>query len=138
MKTKVMIRSVFFLYALLSPTLVFSADISGLWKNAKQPAWIKVNLEEGSATEVRNDKSPERVGTLFLKDIKVDDSKSTVWQGAVYARKLGGYKDVKISLVDTENMLITGKIGFFSRTIEWLREDDVSSISHIAFGGAHE
>ena len=119
------IRRVLFLCTLLSAPLALSADISGAWKHAKNPAWIEIRLEEGSATVVRNDKFPERVGRKILKDLEADKSKQDLWHGLIYAEKLGEYKDVEVSLPEADRMLFKGKVGFISRTVEWVRVDKI-------------
>ena len=117
------IRRALLLCALLFTPLAFSADISGTWKHAKNPAWIEIRLEEGSGTVVRNDKFPDRVGRKILNDLAADKSKQGLWHGQIYAEKLGEYKDVEVSLPEADRMLITGRIGFMSRTVEWVRVD---------------
>jgi len=117
------IRSVFFTFVFLFAPLAISDGVAGTWKHAKNPVWIEINLEEGHATVVRSDKSPERVGRKILKEIKSSSKHQNLWYGLLYIEKLGEYKRVEISLPDSERMLITGKVGFFSRTAEWLRED---------------
>jgi hypothetical protein len=42
-----------------------------------------------------------------------------------YAEKLGEYKDVEGSLPEAERMLLKGKVGFMSRTLEWVRVDKI-------------
>jgi len=124
MKNKqMMIRCIYFLFALLPSALAFSADVSGVWKHAKNPAWIEVSLQEGTATVVRNDKSPERVGREILKNVKASSTQQNMWHGQIYIEKLGKYKGVEISLSEAGDMLITGKVGFFSRSTQWLRVD---------------
>jgi len=120
-----MIKSVLFIFALLSSSLALSADISGTWKHAKKPIWIEIRLTQGDGKVVRNDKFPERVGKTFIKEIKADKSKQGIWHGIAYIRKLEDYKNVEISLSDTGEMQVTGTIGFFSRTVEWIRIDKV-------------
>lgn len=119
------IRRIFLLCALLFTPLAFSADISGTWKHAQHPAWIEIRLEEGSGTVVRNDKFPDRVGRKLLKDLEADKSKQGLWHGQIYTEKLGGYKDVEVSLPEADRMLIKGRVGFISRTVEWLRVDEI-------------
>lgn len=63
----------------------------------------------------------------IIKEIKADKSKQDIWHGAVYIRKLEDYKDMGISLTETGEMQVTGTIGFFSRTVEWIRTDKVPS-----------
>ena len=115
------IRRALLLCALLFTPLAFSADISGTWKHAKNPAWIEIRLEEGSGTVVRNDKFPDRVGRKILNDLAADKSKQGLWHGQIYAEKLGEYKEAEVSLPEPDRMLITGKVGFMSRTVEWVR-----------------
>jgi uncharacterized protein (DUF2147 family) len=111
--------------ALLFTPMTFSADISGIWKHEKNPAWIEIRLEEGSGTVVRNDKYPDRVGRKILNDLGADKSRQDLWHGVIYVEKLGEYKDVEVSLPEAERMLIKGKVGFMSRTVEWVRVDGI-------------
>jgi uncharacterized protein (DUF2147 family) len=111
--------------ALLFTPMTFSADISGIWKHEKNPAWIKIGLEEGSGTVVRNDKYPDRVGRKILNDLEPDKSRQDLWHGVIYVEKLGEYKDVEVSLPEADRMLIKGKVGFMSRTVEWVRVDGI-------------
>ena len=130
-----MIQRAFFLCTLYSSSLAFSADssadisadISGTWKHAKKPVWVEIRLDQGDGIVVRNDKFPERVGAIFIKDIKADASKQSLWHGTAYIRKLEDYKDVEISLSEAGTMQVTGKVGFFSRTVEWLRADNLAA-----------
>ena len=119
------IRRALLLCALLFTPLAFSADISGTWKHAKNPAWIEIRLQEGSGTVVRNDKYPDRVGRKILNDLQADKSKQNLWHGLIYAEKLGEYKNVEVSLPEAGRMLIKGKVGFMSRTVEWVRVDGI-------------
>lgn len=118
------IRTLGFTLAFLFAPLALSDDIAGIWKHAKIPAWIEVNMAEGYATVVRNDKMPERVGREMLKEIQSSNKRQNLWYGMLYVEKLGEYKRVEILLPDNKRMLVTGKVGFFSRTVEWLREDN--------------
>jgi|TARA_B110000091_G_C13773747_1_gene457900 uncharacterized protein (DUF2147 family) len=122
-----MIKSALFIFTLLSSSLALSADISGTWKHSKKPIWIEIRLTQGDGKVVRNDKFPERVGNTFVKDLKADKSKQGIWHGIAYIRKLEDYKNVEISLSDTGEMQVTGKVGFLSRTVEWVRTDKISS-----------
>jgi len=118
-------RSALFLCAMLTAPLSLAGDISGFWKHADEPGWIEISLDEGDATVVRNDKFPERVGRLIIKELQVDGSSENLWRGQVYAEKLGEYKDAEISLKEPDLMQFTVKVGFMSRTIEWVRVDAV-------------
>ena len=118
-------RRALLLCALLFTPLAFSADISGIWKHAEHAVWIEIRLEEGGGTVVRNDKFPDRVGRKILKDLAADKSDQGMWHGLIYVEKLGEYKEVEVSLPEADRMLITGKVGFISRTVEWVRVDKI-------------
>jgi hypothetical protein len=110
---------------MLVAPLSLAGDISGVWKHADEPGWIEISLDEGSGTVVRNDKFPERVGREIVKELQADKSKENLWRGQVYAEKLGEYKDAEISLPEPDIMQFKVKVGFMSRTIEWMRVDAV-------------
>jgi hypothetical protein len=126
-----MIRQAFLLVALFVAPLTFAADISGFWKHTEEPGWIEIRLDEGKGIVVRNDKYPERVGREILRDLKVDESQERLWRGQVYAQRLGEYRDAEISLPEPDRMQIKVKVGFISRTVEWVRaeESDLKSSS---------
>ena len=86
---------------------------------------IEIRLEEGSGTVVRNDKFSDRVGRKILKDLEADKSKQDLWHGLIYAEKLREYRDVEVSLPEADRMLFKGKVGFMSRTVEWVRVDKI-------------
>ena len=113
-----------FAVCLVTP-IVVAADINGFWKHPKAPAWIEINLDEGKGTVIRNDQFPERVGREVLKDLEADDSESNLWHGQLYVEKLGEYRNAQISLPDPGRMEFNVKVGFMSRTIEWLRVEEV-------------
>jgi uncharacterized protein (DUF2147 family) len=121
----ILVQSTFFLGALLFAPLALSGDISGFWKHAKGPVWIDIRVEGGSGTVVRNDKFSDRVGRKILKDLEADKSKQDLWHGLIYVEKLGEYKDVEVSLPEADRMLFKGKVGFMSRTVEWVRVDKI-------------
>lgn len=118
-------RIAFCLCAMLATPLALAGDISGVWKHADEPGWIEISVEEGKGTVVRNDKFPERVGREIVRHLKADGSKENLWQGQVYAEKLGEYKDAEISLAEPDLMQFKVKVGFMSRTIDWVRVDAV-------------
>jgi hypothetical protein len=120
---QMIIPSLCFTFALLFSSLALSDDIADIWKHAEHPAWIEINMAEGRATAFRNDNKPERGGREMLKEIKASSKLNNLWNGMLYVEKLGEYKRVEISMPDNKRMLITAKVGFFSGTVEWLRDD---------------
>ena len=110
-------------FAVLLVPQALAGDISGIWKHADEPGWIEISLDQGKGIVVRNDKFPERVGREILRELQADGSRDNVWQGQVYAEKLGKYKDAEISLNEPDLMQFKVKAGFISRTIDWVRVD---------------
>ena len=115
------------LLTLVSPALVAS-DLAGFWKHEEQPGWIEVEFVDGVGTGTvrRNDKFPERVGTELLRNIKPGKEDDT-WVGEVYAARSNDYRDVTITLSKSEQveMNLTVKVGFISRTLTWVRVDEI-------------
>lgn len=74
---------------------------------------------------VRNEEHPERVGREILKDLAADKSEAGVWRGQVYAERLGEYKDAEVSLPEPDSLEMKVKVGFMSRTVSWVRVDEV-------------
>lgn len=113
--------------ALLMAPLAMAEGIAGFWKHAEEPGWIEISITEemGKGVVVRNDVFPERVGREILKDLRADDNQQGLWRGQIYAEKLGEYKDAEISLSGSGEMKIKVKVGFMSRTVDWIRVDEV-------------
>ena len=116
-------RILLVVFAVLLVPQALAGDISGIWKHAEEPGWIEISLDQGKGIVVRNDKFPERVGREILRELQADGSRDNVWKGQVYAEKLGEYKDAEISLSKPDRMQFKVKVGFLSRTIEWVRVD---------------
>ena len=145
MKTvdKVMIQRWLLLGFLLGAPLAAAEDIAGFWKHAEEPGWIEIRLDEGKGTVVRNDRFPERVGREIVKDLAADPSGGSLWRGLVFAERLvgergrtvgqlrlfaerlGEYKDAEISLPEPDRMRFKVKVGFMSRTVDWVRVEDI-------------
>ena len=121
------IQTVFLLWVLSLASIANSketaTDIAGTWKHAEMPVWIEIRLDQGEGIVVRNNKFPEREGQVFIKEIK---AKQDAWTGLAYIRKLEAFKTVEITLSDSGTMQLTGKVGFFSRTVEWLPADSTA------------
>jgi hypothetical protein len=122
---KVMIRGVLLLVGLLAAPLASAGDINGFWQHADEPGWIEIRLDEGRGTVIRNDKFPDRVGREIVKGLAADESEENLWRGQVYAERLGEYRDAEISLPEPDRMQFKVKVGFISRTVEWVRVDQV-------------
>lgn len=125
------IRALLTFAAVLIAPITIAEELAGFWKHAEEPAWIEITIDEevGKGVVVRNDIYPERVGREILKDLRADDKQEGLWLGQVYAEKLGEYKDARISLPGSGLMELKVKVGFMSRTLEWVRVDSVPANS---------
>ena len=112
---------------LLIAPLTLAGDFNGFWKHAEQPAWIEINLADGNGTVVRNDKFPERAGREIITGLQADTSEQNLWRGQIYVERMGEYRDAEVSLPEPDQMEFTVKVGFISRTVEWVRVDAVPS-----------
>jgi uncharacterized protein (DUF2147 family) len=112
--------------ALAAPT-VLAGEITGIWKHSEEPGWMEIRLEDGVASGkvIRNEAHPERVGRELLKGLTADESAKGTWRGQVYAERLGEYKDAEVSLPESDALQIKVKVGFMSRTVNWVRVDEV-------------
>ncbi len=107
--------------------LALASDINGFWKHPKEPAWIEISLTDGTGTVVRNDKFPELVGREIIKSLEADTSEDSLWRGQIYVERIGEHKAAEISLPEPNRMEFTVKVGFMSRSVEWIRVDAVPS-----------
>ncbi|MFT7403668.1 MAG: hypothetical protein ACI955_000723 [Zhongshania sp.] len=123
--TTVMFKYVLLLCALMFAPLAVSGEISGIWKATEGPVWIEIKLAEGNGTVIRNDKYPERVGSVILKNLKADKSKQHLWHGLIYVEKMGEFKNVEVTAPKQERMITKGKVGFLSKSVEWQRTDKI-------------
>lgn len=110
------------LLAGLSP-LAIASELTGLWKIDGQPVWIEVTSEAGVSQGIvrRNDVNPDATGRMLLKDIVADESEAGRWSGQVFAVRLGEFRDAQIALPEADQMEVTVKVGFMSRSIIWER-----------------
>ena len=112
--------------ALAAPAAL-AGNIAGIWKHSEEAGWIEIRVVDGvaSAKVVRNEEHPERVGREILKDLAADKSEAGLWRGQVYAERLGEYKDAEVSLPEPDSLEMKVKVGFISRTVSWVRVDEV-------------
>ena len=118
MLSRVLLMQVLFL---LSVQWVHAEGIAGVWKHSSEPGWIEIDQVRGEATVVVNEKFPERVGRVLLKDLAPDPKRDNRWTGQVYAEQFGEYRDVEVSLTEKGILRFKVKVGFISRKIDWVR-----------------
>tara|TARA_B110000305_G_scaffold39584_1_gene40650 strand:- start:100 stop:555 length:456 start_codon:yes stop_codon:yes gene_type:complete len=127
-KFRIVVRSVIFFCTWLFISVASSNDLSGVWKHSERTIWIEITTEKGTGIIVRNDRFPHRVGRTFMTDIKANKYRPNVWYGLAYIEKLKDFKKVEISLAEADKMLITGNMGFLSRTVEWTGFDKLPAL----------
>ena len=121
------IRALLTFAAVIMAPITIAQELAGFWKHSEEPGWIEITIDQevGKGVVVRNEIYPERVGREILKDLRADDKQEGLWRGQVFAEKLGEYKDAEISLPEAGQMEIKVKVGFISRSVEWIRVDSV-------------
>ena len=125
---RMVVPSVIFFCACLFMSTASSNDLSGVWKHSERTIWIEITTEKGTGIIVRNDRFPDRVGRTFMTDIKANKDRPNVWYGLAYIEKLKDFKKVEVSLAEADKMLITGNMGFLSRTVEWTGFDKLPAL----------
>ena len=121
-------RITLLLLAVLVAPWSLAGDLSGVWQNEDQPAWIEIQFSDGQGTGTvrRNDNKPEAVGRVLIKDLVVEEGGDS-WVGQIYAQRLKEFKDATITLPEPERMQIVVSVGFMRRTVNWIRvaEEDL-------------
>ena len=98
------------------------ASIAGIWKHESESGWIKIDMAAGTGTIVVNEKYPERVGEVFLRDLTANDSGAD-WIAQIYVRQLDSFRQAKLSMPETNRLRLTIKMGFLSRSVDWVRAE---------------
>ncbi|CAM1354251.1 DUF2147 domain-containing protein [Tenacibaculum insulae] len=97
-----------------------NAGLAGEYIVGEQNTIVKIEQQDAvySGTIMSSDNSKVKIGKLMVKDLEQTRGK---WKGKVYAPKRKEWYDAEFIL--KENTLdIKIKVGFFSKTIEWLRK----------------
>jgi uncharacterized protein (DUF2147 family) len=97
------------------------SDVAGEYIVGKQNTLVKIEQQEGIyiGEIISSDNPNAKIGKLMVKDLKQD--KKGNWKGKLYAPKRKEWYDAEF--IPKENTLdIKIKVGFFSKTIEWLRK----------------
>lgn len=96
------------------------SDVLGEWIVGKQNTVIKIEQQAGVyyGKIISSDNSKVKIGKLMVKDLKEKKGK---WKGNTYSPKRKEWYDAEF--IPKENTLdIKIKVGFFSKTIEWVRK----------------
>lgn len=96
------------------------SDVAGDWVVGKQNTVIKIEQHNNvySGKIISSDNPKAKIGNLMVKELK---QKNGEWKGKVYSAKRKEWYDAEF--IPKENMLdVKIKVGFFSKTMEWLRK----------------
>ena len=95
-------------------------ELAGYWQHETDPVWIEMQPEAGQGIISRNDNRPDLAGFLIVTDLEASDSPNA-WSAQVFAARLGEYRKADITLSSDERMVITVKVRFMHRSVEWRR-----------------
>jgi uncharacterized protein (DUF2147 family) len=96
------------------------SEVAGDWVVGKQNTVIKIEQNDGiyCGTIISSDNPKAEIGKLMVKDLKLKKGK---WKGKTYSPKRKEWYDAEF--IPKENTLdVKIKVGFFSKTIEWVRK----------------
>ena len=103
-------------------TLMVNAQssIAGVWNTGNDNTKVEIaevdGVYEGKIFSSDNADAP--IGKRLLKDIQLVDGE---WKGKLFAAKRGEWMDAVLQEVDNQ-LAITVKAGWMSKTVEWSRE----------------
>ena len=99
-------------------------ELAGYWQHESDPVWIEMQPETDQGIIVRNDNRPDRLGFLVVTDLEASDEPNE-WSAQVFAARLGEYRKSDITLASDDRMVLTAKVGFMRRSVEWRRVSEV-------------
>jgi hypothetical protein len=102
---------------LFSTTLFAQNDLTGTWNTGKENTLVKIYEKEGLhfGEIVSSDNPKVKIGKQIIKNVELDGDE---WEGELFAVKKQEWYDAEFK-PEGENMEITIKVGFFSKTVEW-------------------
>lgn len=108
------------IFTILSSTyMVAQTSIEGVWNTGKDNTKINIAEENSIWTGKTLSSDNEKViaGKVMLKDL---EKKGKIWQGKLFFPKKKAWYNVKIK-ANEEQLELTIKVGFMSKTIFWER-----------------
>jgi uncharacterized protein (DUF2147 family) len=106
--------------SLFSTTTFAQSNFSGEWILGEQNSIVKIEQINGvyAGKIVSSDNPKVEIGKLMVKDLSQTNGK---WKGKLYWPKRKEWYSAEFT--STENKLtIKIKVGFFSKTVEWIRK----------------
>lgn len=110
------------MFSILLSALTMNAQqsLTGIWNIGKANTKIEITVINGvyEGKIVASDNANAKIGKRLLKDIKLDEGE---WKGKLFAAKRGKWMDAVLKEKGNQ-LLVTVKAGFSSKTLEWVKE----------------
>ena len=128
------IKILFFLNVLFASQILFAQtkNIEGNWLTANKKSVIRIETDDSGKSHygkvawidksVDRDKAGDALGKVMVKNLaaKGDVNK---YKGQVFIPRINHFRDAEFELQE-DKLLITMKIGFSSRMVEWTRQTE--------------
>jgi uncharacterized protein (DUF2147 family) len=117
------LRNVFALLiiSLFSSNSFAQSNVSGNWIVGEQNTVVKIEQHHGVYTGkiISSDNPKAEIGKLMVKELT--QTKKGNWEGKVYSPKRKEWYDAEFT-PQGNKLEITISVGFFSKTIEWIKK----------------
>ena len=111
-----------FTFCILCSVLTMHAQqsLAGIWNMGKDNTKIEITEENGVSEGkiVSSDNAKAKIGNQLLKDVK---SVGGEWKGKLYSPKKNKWFNAVLEEKGNQ-LLVTVKAGFMSKTLEWKKE----------------
>lgn len=114
--------STFFIAFFLIASLSAQKTLEGTWQTGEDNTVVKTYQKDGAwyGKIISSDNPKAKMGTDILKGFKQENG---AWEGKIFAIKRGKIMDAIIKPAK-DVLEITVSAGFFSKTLEWKRENE--------------
>ena len=114
------------LFWVMTPVMASEVDLlAGIWKQSGKDIWLEIKFDQAAGTGrvIRNDKRPESVGNPLLTELtsSADEGKG---EGLMYVPQTKSLHRATLRLAGAKGMTMKVKVGFMSKTVDWLRVED--------------
>ena len=114
------------LFWVMTPVMAAEVDLlAGIWKQSGKDIWLEIKFDQAAGTGrvIRNDKRPESVGKPLLTEL-TSSSDEGKGEGLMYVPQTKSRHRATLRLAGAKGMTMKVKVGFMSKTVDWLRVED--------------
>jgi len=114
------------LFWVMTPVMASEVDLlAGIWKQTGKDIWLEIKFDqaEGTGRVIRNDKRPESVGKPLLTELTSSAGEGK-GEGLMYVPQTKSRHRATLTLAGAKGMTMKVKVGFMSKTVDWLRVED--------------